>query len=237
MNLREVGDLKLRLLAREVMAMGLGLAPDAAFSVTRAAVHRLEADARAGRPLIPLRVAVTDELWRRRAVCAADVADTLQVGNGLSEFTARLRVVYHQVCGYTPSEAAMRRIVRILMEQGIILTSRPGAAAGSGRGGGSWAISPAARRVAREVAPASEVPRVDTGGEVVVPPVAGTALPLGARAAATPTRRALVEADLLAHPDDTVAARARRLGAQMGLKDRAARGQISAVVSALRTAS
>ncbi|GAX52865.1 hypothetical protein [Streptomyces olivochromogenes] len=62
MDLIETSDLKLRLLAREVMAMRLGLAPEAALSVTRAAASRLEADAQAGRPLTALKAAVLDEV-------------------------------------------------------------------------------------------------------------------------------------------------------------------------------
>ncbi|SEC87995.1 hypothetical protein SAMN05216489_01865 [Streptomyces sp. 3213] len=38
-------------------------------------------------------------------------------------------------------------------------------------------------------------------------------------------------------PGDTVAARARRLGPQLGLRDRAARGQISVITRELRAAA
>jgi hypothetical protein len=204
-----VRDLKLELLVQEVIAMHLGLAPDAALNVTRAALGRMDEDARAGRPLVALKTTVRDEFWRRQAVCAAEVAATLQPGDHLGEFAARLRPAYERVEGYVPSAERMPRLIGCLVRDGIL------AVADDGR----WNVSPAARKAA---------------GVVAQPGKASKAAMPGSRAAA---RRALVEADLLAHPDDTVAARARRLGPQLGLKDRAARGQISAIVSALQTAA
>ncbi|GAX52866.1 hypothetical protein [Streptomyces olivochromogenes] len=141
-----------------------------------------------------------------------EVADTLQPGDGWDEFTARLRPAYERVVGYVPSPEAMPRLMHRLVREGVLVVADDG----------DWNVSPRARKAA------SALPSAARGSKAAVP---------GQPTVSEAARRALVEADLLAHPDDTVAARARRLGAQMGLKDRAARGRISAIVSALRTAT
>ncbi|MER6377638.1 hypothetical protein ABT255_57585 [Streptomyces mirabilis] len=205
--------MKLKLLAREVMAMRLGLAPDAALSVTRAAVSRLEADAQAGRPLTTLKAAALDEVWRRQAACAVEVADTLQPDDGRDEFTARLRPAYERVVGYVPSPEAMPRLIHRLVREGVLAVADDG---------DRWNVSPRARKAA------NALPSPARQSKAAVP---------GRSTVSEAARRALVQADLLAYPDDTVAARARRLGPQLGLRDRAARGRISALVSALRTAT
>lgn len=227
-------DLSLRLLVRQVMAMRLGLWPEAALSMTRAAVSRLEADVEAGRPLIPLRVAVTDELWRRRAVCAAEVAATLQPGDGLAKFMARLPAPYERVCGHVLPAEKMPQLVNVLVREGILLVTP--IATDCGR----WTVSPAARKAADGVAHADEGGTAGSSATEPVPGVAVAPAKTRSRAAldsATAMRRALVEADLLAYPADTVAARARRLGPQLGLKDRAARGRISVITRELRAAA
>ncbi|MET9071762.1 hypothetical protein ABZX95_06155 [Streptomyces sp. NPDC004232] len=224
-------DLKLRLLAREVAAMRLGLGPEAALSVTRAAVERLAADARAGRPLVALKAAVRDEFWRRQAACVVEVAETLQPGDGMAEFTAKLRPAYERVVGYVPS-------VEGLVHDGLLVVAD---------GDGRWNVSPAARKAARDQGPArggtdavpgraAGVPAAVPGKNAGVSERAG-ALPAGVPASSEAARRALVEADLLAYPDDSVAARARRLAGAMGLKDRAARARIGAIVGTLRAAA
>ncbi|WP_158711456.1 hypothetical protein [Streptomyces xylophagus] len=70
---------------------------------------------------------------------------------------------------------------------------------------------------------------------MLAPPGKGTAP--GALVLSDAARLALVEADPLARPGDTVAARATRLGPQLGLRDRAARGQISVITRELRAAA
>ncbi|GGX94774.1 hypothetical protein [Streptomyces anandii] len=206
-------DLKLRLLAREVMEMRLGLAPSAALSVTRAAVRRLDEDARAGRPLVALKAAVLDEVWRRQAVCAVEVAATLQPSDGMAEFTARLRPAYERVVGYAPPADKMPGLVHRLVRDGILAVAPDQ---------GRWNVAPLARKAATELAEAAKPAKITLPGK---PRASGAA------------RRALVEADLLAYPEDTVAARARRLGPRLGLKDRAARGQISVITRDLRAAA
>lgn len=213
-------DLELRLLAREVAAIALGLAPEAALSVTRAAVGRLDEDARAGRPLVALGTAVRDEVWRRQAVCVAEVAGTLQPGDGMDEFAARLRPAYERVVGYVPTAETMPRLIGRLVRDRVLVVADDA----------RWNVSLAARRAAAAETGRGTAP----AGSVLAPPGKGAAP--GALALSDAARLALVEADLLAHPGDTVAARARRLGPQMGLKDRAARGRISVMVSTLRTA-
>lgn len=220
MNLQSK-DVKLTLLVQGVIAMRLGLAPGVALRVTKAVVSGLEADARAGRPLVALGTAVRDEVWRRQAVCVVEVAGTLQPGDNLGEFAARLRPAYERVVGYVPAAETMPRLIGRLVRDRIL------AVADDGR----WNVSPAARRAAT-----AETGRGTAQPGSVLAPAGKGAAPT-APALSDAARLALVEADLLAHPGDTVAARARRLGPQLGLKDRAARGQISAMVSALRTAA
>lgn len=87
---------------------------------------------------------------------------------------------------------------------------------------GRWNVAPLARKAATELAEAAKPAKITLPGK---PRASGAA------------RRALVEADLLAYPEDTVAARARRLGPRLGLKDRAARGQISVITRDLRAAA
>ncbi|MFI6357026.1 hypothetical protein ACIBJF_31200 [Streptomyces sp. NPDC050743] len=156
--------------------------------------------------------AVRDELWRRQAVCAAEAAATLKPGDSLSEFVTRLWPGYERLVGYV-----MPHLIHCLVQDGVLVVAADG----------RWNLSAAVRKAAGEAA--------RKAGSAVAS--AGKATMAGKRTASSVARLALVKADLLAHPDDTVAARARRLGPQLGLKDRAARGQISAVVSALQTAA